>query len=194
MGAWVLINDRWYKSGQLEPGRPLERTPAAQGGNNRGTIAICLHGLDEDKFTSQQFGKLKSLAVEINNAYSGEVTFHGHREVAAKACPVFDYKQVLKLDVFGRLGLTGATAKPLETETGRNPATMPVLRRGDRGPSVALAQKLMMVKDDGIFGPRTDTAVRDFQTSKGLSRDGVIGEDTWAELLANDRVVHSEVS
>ena len=193
--GWNDIGYHYFirKSGQLEDGRDLEKTPAAQGGNNRATIAICLHGLDEHKFTQAQFDKLRGLAVEINNAYAGAVTFHGHREVAAKACPVFDYKTVLQLDAFGRLGLAGAVNTPLQSETGRNPVTMPVLRQGSRGPSVALAQKLLMVKDDGVFGPRTDDAVRGFQSDNGLGRDGVIGKNTWRKLFQNTRVVHDEV-
>jgi hypothetical protein len=178
------------KSGMLEDGRPLEETPAAQAGNNMGTIAICLHGLKEDRFTKDQFDTLRALCLEINNAYDGALTFHGHREVAAKACPVFDYKAVLKLDRFGRLGLNGADMRDLAEDAGDNPETLPVLRRGDRGPAVARMQKLLVVKDDGIFGPRTDAAVRDFQSSRGLTRDGVVGPVTWAALLANDRIEH----
>ena len=104
----------------------------------------------------------------INNAYAGSVTFHGHREVAAKACPVFDYKDVLKLNAFGQLGLNGADAQPLvEAVDGDDASAMPLLRRGDRGAAVAQMQRLLMIKDDGIFGPKTDLAVRDFQTSRG---------------------------
>ena len=36
---------------------------------------------------------------------------------------------------------------------------------------------------DGIFGPTTEKAVRDFQSLKGLASDGVIGVDTWTVLL-----------
>lgn len=189
---WSDIGYHFFirKDGTLEDGRPLERTPAAQRNHNTGTIAICLHGLDKEKFTEAQFNKLRALCLEINNAYNGALSFHGHREVASKACPVFDYKDVLKLDAFGRLGLTGATAETLATETHRDPASMPVIRRGSRGPAVAMAQALLMIKDDGIFGPRTDAAVRAFQTEKGLERDGTIGQSTWNALFDNDRVEH----
>ncbi|QHQ37171.1 peptidoglycan recognition protein family protein [Algicella marina] len=182
------------KDGTLENGRPLERTPSAQGGHNTGTIAICLHGLDKPKFTTAQFDQVRGLCLEINNAYHGTVTFHGHKEVAAKACPVFDYRDVLKLDRFGRLGLSGAEAQGLANETHRDADTMPQLRRGDRGEAVALAQSLLMLKDDGIFGPKTDGVVRDFQTAHGLERDGVIGKDTWKALFANERIEHSGAS
>ena len=35
---------------------------------------------------------------------------------------------------------------------------------------------------DGIFGPKTDQGVRQFQTDKGLAVDGIVGENTWAKL------------
>lgn len=89
------------KKGVVEAGRKIESTPAAQEGNNLGTIAICLHGLKKEKFTQQQFSSLRQLCAEINRAYNGKVTFHGHREVAKKDCPVFDYKMVLGLDAKG---------------------------------------------------------------------------------------------
>jgi len=104
---------------------------------------------------------------------------------------VFDYKDVLKLNAFGQLGLSGADAQPLvDASAEANPAKMPVLRRGDRGSAVAQLQRLLMIKDDGIFGPKSDAQVRDFQTANGLTRDGIVGKNTWAALMANDRVQH----
>ncbi len=40
------------------------------------------------------------------------------------------------------------------------------------------------VTADGAFGPGTDTAVKNFQTSKGLAADGVVGASTWVALIA----------
>jgi peptidoglycan hydrolase-like protein with peptidoglycan-binding domain len=36
---------------------------------------------------------------------------------------------------------------------------------------------------DGIFGPITEGAVKDFQQSKGLSADGIVGPQTWPKLI-----------
>ena len=191
--GWSDVGYHYFirKDGTLENGRPINRTPAAQAGHNTGSIAICCHGLKEAKFTDAQFDTLRALCLEINEAYNGKVTFHGHREVAAKACPVFDYKNVLKLDRFGQLGLTGAAAPVLAVDTETAPEKKRVLRRGDRGPAVAELQSLIFLKDDGIFGPKTERAVRDFQEDKGLTKDGVVGPQTWKALIENDRIVPS---
>lgn len=97
------------KDGTLQSGRNIELTPAAQKGHNTGSIAICLHGgggtPPVNDFTNAQYDTLKNLCKSINEAYNGNITFHGHREVSNKACPVFDYKKVLKLNENGKTGL-----------------------------------------------------------------------------------------
>lgn len=89
------------KSGNAQPGRPMERTGAHVRGYNSGSIGICLHGLDKGKFTAAQFAMLRDLCRQINDAYGGRMRFRGHNEVAAKACPVFDYRAVLNLSADG---------------------------------------------------------------------------------------------
>ncbi|MEV1069648.1 serine/threonine-protein kinase [Streptomyces sp. NPDC050263] len=39
---------------------------------------------------------------------------------------------------------------------------------------------------DGDFGPDTETAVRSFQSDKGLAVDGIVGKNTWGALRASD--------
>ena len=97
--GWDDVGYHYFikKDGTLQPGRDLEKTPAAQKGYNTGSIAICLHGLEKEKFTPQQFITLMELCWEIHESYR-KVQFRGHCEVSDKRCPVFDYKNLLALD------------------------------------------------------------------------------------------------
>jgi putative chitinase len=66
-------------------------------------------------------------------------------------------------------------------------AATPVLRRGDKSGSVTLLQTKLnaagyQVSTDGDFGPGTDAAVKQFQATKGLTADGIVGPTSWAAL------------
>jgi len=58
---------------------------------------------------------------------------------------------------------------------------MSVLQSGDRGPDVRRLQEILFV--DGIFGSTTEKAVKIFQWDHGLDADGIVGPETWRELL-----------
>ena len=187
--GWTGIGYHFFvrKDGTLEPGRSLEKTPAAQEGNNTGTIAICLHGLAREAFTEAQFATLRTLCDQINQVYGGLVTFHGHCEVAAKACPVFSYREVLGIDKDGRMSLAQAAMAPVaipqvdlsEIEVLRASAIM--LKRGAKGELVKDLQKALTRLGyftgaiDGDFGGRTQAAVMAFQADNHLETDGKFG-------------------
>jgi len=101
--GWSGIGYHYFikKDGTIQEGRDLEKIPAAQRGHNTGSIAICIHGLEIDKFTEVQLLALENLCHQINRAYI-EMTFHGHCEVNPhKTCPVINTKEVLGLDSEG---------------------------------------------------------------------------------------------
>ena len=59
-----------------------------------------------------------------------------------------------------------------------------LLKRGSRGGDVKKVQwKLGGLAVDGIFGLRTETRVKEFQRSKGLVADGIVGPKTWVALF-----------
>jgi N-acetylmuramoyl-L-alanine amidase len=94
-----------HKDGSISAGRDLEKTPAAQKGHNKGTIAIAMHGGQDakDDFSTKQIIALRDFCEDIRNAYGGAITFHGHSEVVIRDCPVYDYKAYLKLAPDGRM-------------------------------------------------------------------------------------------
>lgn len=66
------------------------------------------------------------------------------------------------------------------------PATLagcPVLKKGAQGNITKLLQEKLKVNADGIFGANTQAAVISYQRSKGLTADGIVGQNTWRKLL-----------
>ena len=72
------------------------------------------------------------------------------------------------------------------------PATLagcPVIRKGAKGNITKLLQERLVKIGyntngiDGIFGSGTYSAVREFQKTRGLSADGIVGQNTWRKLL-----------
>ena len=57
-----------------------------------------------------------------------------------------------------------------------------VLKLGSRGNEVKVLQEKLNLKEDGIFGPLTEEAVKDFQRSNGLEVDGIVGANTLSKL------------
>jgi N-acetylmuramoyl-L-alanine amidase len=72
----------------------------------------------------------------------------------------------------------------------RTRAATRTLRQGATGNLVWLLQAALYVNGyptalDGIFGPNTETQVRNFQRANGLAVDGVAGPNTFERLFAN---------
>ena len=67
----------------------------------------------------------------------------------------------------------------------------PLIRRGSRGNYVCIAQDDLNTLGyrtgglDGVFGEQTYNAVKRYQSSRGLSADGIIGCNTWRSLKEN---------
>ncbi len=62
------------------------------------------------------------------------------------------------------------------------------VRRGAEGNITWLIQSMLIchsfnINADGIFGPATERAVRDFQSRNGLSVDGIVGKNTFNKLF-----------
>lgn len=94
---------------------------------------------------------------------------------------VRNFQQTNSLSVDGIVGQN--TWKTLLTLTPE-----PLLKRGSRGAYTRYLQQLLESKMipvsgiDGIFGAKTENAVRRFQQNNGLSVDGVVGTNTWNAL------------
>ncbi len=76
----------------------------------------------------------------------------------------------------------------LDISSLQSSTTPRALRLESRGPEVAELQRKLLAAGfdagvpDGIFGRRTETAVKLFQQSRGLTPDGIVGPRTWTAL------------
>ena len=102
----------------------------------------------------------------------------------------YTYDQILR-SYYGNVEIVSNA--PVQGITTSYPGTP--LRRGTTGPSVVTAQVMLnrisqnypaipkITPVDGIFGARTEAAVRKFQEVFNLQVDGIIGKATWYALV-----------
>ena len=95
--AVVLNGFRWNSTGYqdtadglIEPGRPMDRMGAHVGGANRGSLGVCLIGVEE--FTPAQFDSLERILKVWAALYAVPLSrIVGHSALdKKKMCPVFD--------------------------------------------------------------------------------------------------------
>ena len=58
-----------------------------------------------------------------------------------------------------------------------------LLKRGDNNEQVKQLQIKLGLEPIGNFGPKTEDAVKAFQSKNGLTADGIVGEGTWVKIM-----------
>lgn len=104
------------------------------------------------------------------------------KETASK---VTDFQKQHHLQVDGMAG--PETIDCLEKVSGQSPSNasnQPLLQKGDEGEAVKQVQAKLQksgfeLSVDGIYGSETESAVKAFQESAGISIDGITGPNTW---------------
>ena len=178
IGYHIFIDD----AGRAWHGRDLSTAGAHTSGYNTGTIGICLNGLHLSDFSDDQFDELRRICDQINEAHGGGIRFSEHNDVAKKACPVFDAYAVLGLDAKGYM-VGDERPPPSNIQMLQMMVNLAQVGFGDKHGDVALIQRLLEIKADGIFGAQTEVRVKEYQRDQGLAADGIVGRATWERLL-----------
>ena len=69
-----------------------------------------------------------------------------------------------------------------------------LLKRGDNNEDVKKLQAKLGLDPIGNFGPKTEDAVKAWQTKNGLAADGIVGPNTWNKIMGLTAVVKPAVA
>ena len=69
-----------------------------------------------------------------------------------------------------------------------------ILKLGSSGEEVTKLQELLGVDAIGRFGPKTEAAVKGWQSAHGLTPDGIVGDATWAKMFAPKQEIATPVA
>jgi putative chitinase len=68
-----------------------------------------------------------------------------------------------------------------------------LLKKGDNNENVKLMQQKLGIEPAVTnFGPKTEAAVKAWQSANGLAADGIVGPATWAKIMGESAAVVSE--
>ena len=61
-----------------------------------------------------------------------------------------------------------------------------LLKKGDNNENVKLLQQKLHLDPVGNFGPKTEEAVKLWQSAHGLTADGIVGDKTWGMIMGEE--------
>ena len=204
--GWIGIGYHYFisKDGQILRGRPENTVGAHVTGHNSKSIGVCFEG----DYTTQtmpqaQLEAGKELIAYLKDKY--KITkVKGHRDLMATSCPGINFpffeianakQDVIKENLvlsfqkaatadgfkFPKYGCDGDYGD--ETKSVMQKCVVKKRLVYKYKNATKLVQKLLGLKQDGLCGKDTDTAIRNFQKANGLVVDGAVGLNTWKKLL-----------
>ena len=63
-----------------------------------------------------------------------------------------------------------------------------LLKLGSKGNEVKQLQEKLKLTADGSFGPNTEKSVKEWQSSNGLTSDGIVGDSTWNKMFGSTTI------
>lgn len=192
IGYNFLVHSR---TGTIYEGRGWRVIGAHCAGYNTANIGVCVIGGDRADVQDVSDAARASLRwhyAEAQRRAGHQLVSLGHRDRGTTACPGDELYGWL------RAGMPGTPVPAPAPDNWERTAIMALdtLRIGQRGPDVRKSQGLLAAAGfppahsfrsdgtpDGIAGTGWLSAVRGFQARREIGVDGVVGPQTWGELL-----------
>lgn len=206
---WWHIKNGWSgfgyhyfvsKQGVIFKGRQDNIIGSHAKGYNATSIGICFEGKYNNEIMPQeQLQAGKELIAYLKEKYNITVVKR-HKDLMATDCPgslfpfeemVGDIKENLILS-FQRAAVADGFKFPKYGCDGQYGAeTAEVMKQCvvkkrllyKYKNATKLAQRLLGIEQDGLAGKNTESAIKEFQSSRNLTVDGCIGLETWKALL-----------
>ena len=186
--------NRLFAQGRTAPGKIVTSTKYPNSQHNWGVavdffiFAKDANGRDIASYDVATMNRVGALAVTLGLGWGGHWGFVDRPHLYLKDWGSTTARLVQLYGTPDRFMAIWNSNEEVRDPIVNTPGNRPILRQGARGEHVQHAQSRLVMHGanivvDGIFGPRTDAAVRDFQRRRGLVVDGSIGPMTWAELL-----------
>ncbi len=206
--GWSGIGYHFFirKNGEIWRGRPEDRVGAHTVSYNGRSVGICFEGnFQLEQMPQAQLAAGQELIAYLKSKYPIK-DIKGHGELKSTACPgkSFPLEQLkssapaaanpvllfqkaaiadgLKLPKYGADGKWGS-----ETEAAAKSGVVKVRPSYKFKNLTKLVQQEVGVTQDGLCGPKTQSAIRSWQKEKGLSVDGAWGINCWKKWMGVTR-------
>lgn len=193
---WATVRDEAIKGSFTKLNTELTSMQTTLTNMNKGIFDSLTSGFSSySKTVQDEIRKANELVVDnmvyanaepVNNAQEASqakpYTTNSDGTVKTKGSKVEDPKQTTPPAPSKPSTSKPAPSKP-STSTGTSYKKFTTtLKRGSKGENVKTLQKLLGVKQDGIFGSATYNALVKWQKSHGLSADGIAGKNTLTKM------------
>jgi N-acetyl-anhydromuramyl-L-alanine amidase AmpD len=203
--GWCGIGYHYFisRDGEIFRGRPEDTVGAHATGHNSRSIGICFEG----DYTTQTMPTVqveagKELVAYLKDKYKINKV-KGHRDLMVTSCPgvkfpffeiasvkqndkenlVLSFQRAATADgfKFQKYGCDGSYGEETKSVMQKCVVKKRLLYKYKN--ATKLVQRLLGLKQDGLCGRDTDSAIRKFQKENNLTVDGCVGISTWKALL-----------
>jgi N-acetylmuramoyl-L-alanine amidase len=182
------------KDGTIQWAADLTVKTPHVGKHNKYSVGICLVGdFRTERPTAEQRTSLYGLIQVLKEQLPSIKYIKGHSEFSGyewKECPCIDMNEVRRCYALAPQPASKSQQKPAPATAktqGDGVAIVPypgrLIKRGSQGKDVERIQRAVGVTPDGVFGPKTEVAVKAYQKRHGLVVDGIVGPATWNRMF-----------